>query len=64
MKECNYKRSSMTPCVVTDGDMCYAMDSRDNPICVGCSRTPAQTGVPAPDNWKEVVSEYKRRYRL
>lgn len=37
-KECDRKKSFTTPCVITDGDMCYADDGH----CVGCGRTKAE----------------------
>jgi hypothetical protein len=60
-KQCAYARSDMTPCVVRDGNICYAMNSRDEPICVGCERTPAQTGVPPPKDWAQQVAEYEAK---
>jgi hypothetical protein len=35
-----FARSDMTPCVLRDGDICYAEDFSGEPICVGCERTP------------------------
>src|SRR5215472_10963137 len=61
MKTCEYKKSDMTPCVITDGAVCYAMNSRDQPICVGCERTPVQTGVLPPADWIQQVAEYKKK---
>lgn len=57
MNGCPYKKSDMTPCVITDGAICYAMNSRDEPICVGCERTPEQTGVARPADWAEQVAK-------
>ena len=39
---CPRKRSDMTPCVITDGPICYATDGR----CVGCYQPPSITKVP------------------
>jgi hypothetical protein len=52
----------MTPCVVEDGVVAYAMTADDNPICAGCVRTPDQTGVQVdPVKWAKDVAEYNRR---
>jgi hypothetical protein len=59
-KTCPYAKSDMTPCVIRDGDICYAMGSYDNPICVGCELTPEQTGVPEPKDWAGQCAEYRR----
>lgn len=42
---CPRKRSDMTPCVITDGIICYTLDSFRHPICVGCEKGPEVTGV-------------------
>ena len=60
-KECPYAKSFMTPCVLKDGDVCFAMDANDKPICVGCERSPATLGVPFPANWKRLVAAYKEQ---
>lgn len=59
-RECVYAKSNMTPCVLKDGAMCFAMDSRDEPICVGCERTPEALGVPRPADWAQTVADYYR----
>jgi hypothetical protein len=41
----------MTPCVLRDGDICWADKFDNKPICVGCELTPEQLGLPAPDPW-------------
>lgn len=46
LKSCPRKKSDMTPCVVTDGAICYTLDSYGYPICVGCERGIHITGVP------------------
>ena len=46
--KCPYAKSDMTPCVLRDGEICFAMNELEQPICVGCERTPAQLGVPYP----------------
>jgi hypothetical protein len=45
---CAYAKSDMTPCVRRDGAVCFALDGRDQPICVGCERTPEELGVLPP----------------
>jgi hypothetical protein len=53
----------MTPCVIEDGDICYAEKGpAREPICVGCERTPDQTGVPRPKVWP-VEDQRSRRKR-
>jgi hypothetical protein len=61
-KECPYAKSDMTPCVRKDGPVCFAMDSRDEPICVGCERSPETLGVPRPADWAKTVADYKRKH--
>jgi hypothetical protein len=51
MSECAYAKSDMTPCVIRDGDVCWADDGHGNPICVGCERGPSTLGVPSPAGW-------------
>lgn len=58
--KCPYAKSDMTPCVLRDGAVCFAMDSRDRPICVGCERSPKTLGVPVPLDWAKTVADYKR----
>ena len=60
MMRCPRKKTDMTPCVVTDGPVAYAIYSRANqrPICVGCERSPATTGVPEPADWNEQCQKY------
>jgi hypothetical protein len=60
-RKCEYARSDMTPCVIRDGDICYAEDGRHRPICVGCERTPEQTGVPRPKDWNKIVRNGGKR---
>lgn len=57
-KECPYAHSDMTPCVRKDGPVAFAMNANDNPICVGCERTPETLGVPYPPNWQETVDAH------
>ena len=42
---CPRKKSDMTPCVVTDGILCYVYTPYHGAICVGCERGPPTTGV-------------------
>ena len=61
---CPHAKSPMTPCVLRDGPICFAMNVDDKPICVGCERTPKQLGVEAPADWdQQVASYYARRGR-
>jgi hypothetical protein len=60
--ECTHAKSDMTPCVVRDGAMCYAEDGRHRPMCVGCERTPEQTGVAPPKNWDKIVRNGGKRH--
>jgi hypothetical protein len=62
IERCPYAKSNMTPCVLKDGAMCFAMDSNDQPICVGCERSPQTLGVPFPANWAKTVADYKRQH--
>jgi hypothetical protein len=61
-KVCLYAKSHMTPCVIRDGAVAFAMDSQDRPICVGCERSPKTLGVPYPANWAKTVADYKQQY--
>jgi hypothetical protein len=58
---CRYAKSDMTPCVLKDGAICFAMDSDDEPICVGCEHSPKFLGVPRPPDWEKTVADYKTR---
>lgn len=60
-KTCAFKRSDMTPCVITDGPVCYAANSADRPICVGCERPPSATGVAPEPDFAEALAAYKAR---
>jgi len=62
-KDCPHAKSEMTPCVLRDGPICFAMDSRDQPICVGCERPPEQLGVPRPKDWDEQVKRFYAKPR-
>jgi hypothetical protein len=62
--QCPYAKSEFTPCVLKDGPVCFAMDSRDNPICVGCERSPATLGVDAPGGWWKQVADYYTKHKL
>jgi len=55
---CPYAKSDMTPCVLKDGEMCFAMDTADQPICVGCEKSPASLGVARPADWDMTVANY------
>jgi hypothetical protein len=61
--KCPYAKSDMTPCVRRDGDVAFAMGSADNPICVGCEKTPAALDVPPPKDWAKMVRDYQRKTR-
>jgi predicted Fe-S protein YdhL (DUF1289 family) len=60
MRQCPYAKSDTTPCVLRDGEICFAMDSRDLPICVGCERSPKAIGVPFPRDWTKIVAKAKK----
>ena len=60
---CPYAKSDMTPCVIRDGSICYAANSFDKPICVGCERTPKATGVPVHATWEKELAAYKVKSR-
>jgi hypothetical protein len=64
MTDCPYAKSDMTPCVRRDGPMCFAIDSQDRPICVGCARSPDSAGVPFPPDWEKTVAEGQIAERL
>lgn len=62
---CPWAKSEMTPCVIKDGQICFALslnNNNDNPICVGCGRSPEQIGVDAPKDWAEQIADYKARH--
>ena len=58
MTTCPRKRSDSSPCVVTDGDICYAFGWAQRPVCVTCGAGPAMTGVPQPADWDQMVKDY------
>jgi hypothetical protein len=60
---CPYAKSPFTPCVRRDGPVCFAMNSDDQPICVGCERSPKTLGVEPPKNWDRIVADYKAKSR-
>lgn len=60
-KRCLFAKSDDTPCVIRDGSICYAANARDQPICVGCERTPKQTGIPVHATWAKELADYKRK---
>lgn len=60
MARCQYAESDDTPCVVNDGDKCWAMDWMDKPICVGCGKYPKTIGRAAPADWAQTVEKYYR----
>jgi hypothetical protein len=66
-RECKFAKSDMTPCVIRDGPICYAIGDNDQPICVGCERPPSTTNVPPPADWTEKVArvraEDEKRHR-
>lgn len=53
---CVYAKSDMTPCVRRDGDVCWAVNARDEPICVGCERSPETLGLHRPADWTKTVA--------
>ena len=57
--KCPYRKSDMTPCVIIDGPICYAADSQDRPICVGCERSPEKTGIPPSPDFAAELARYK-----
>ena len=59
---CPYAKSDMTPCVLRDGDVCYAMGLDDKPVCVGCGRAPHELGREPPADWEETVAQYNREH--
>lgn len=58
---CTHARSEMTPCVLRDGPVCYAMNAADQPICVGCERSPAALGLDPPPDWGATVAAYHKK---
>jgi len=63
MTYCPRAKSDMTPCVVRDGTIAYAMSSMDAPICVGCEQGPTITGVAMPAaEWKQIVDTWYRQH--
>lgn len=63
-KFCPYAKSDMTPCVLRDGPVSFAMNPNDDPICVGCERTPEALDVAYPADWAKTVADYYRQLRL
>jgi predicted Fe-S protein YdhL (DUF1289 family) len=63
IEQCPHAKSDMTPCVLKDGAICFAMDTHDEPICVGCERTPAAIGVDKPADWARTVARFYARKR-
>lgn len=61
--QCRYAKSDMTPCVRRDGDLAFAIDSGDRPICVGCEHSPEFLGVPVPADWARTVADYRKKHR-
>jgi len=59
-KTCAYKKSDMTPCVITDGEICFAFGQGDEPICVGCERGYKTIGVPRPKDWDSIIAAARR----
>lgn len=60
---CSHAKSDMTPCVLRDGSVAWAINSNDKPICVGCEKTPKVLGMIYPKGWSKIVAEYKRGVR-
>lgn len=61
--QCPYAKSEWTPCVLKDGPVCFAMNRRDYPICVGCEKTPETLGVDHPADWEKTVADYYAKQR-
>jgi hypothetical protein len=59
--KCPYAKSDMTPCVLKDGPICFAIGLGDRPICVGCEHGPKFLGVPEPADWAKQVADYRRQ---
>jgi hypothetical protein len=55
---CEYAKSDMTPCVRKDGNVAWTMDSRDDPVCVGCGLGPQTLNLPPPKDWEKTVENY------
>lgn len=62
-KKCSHAKSEMTPCVLKDGPVCFAMNLADQPICVGCEKSPAILGVETPTDWTKTVADYYAKHR-
>jgi hypothetical protein len=62
-RHCPYAKSDTTPCVLRDGEICFAFDVNDEPICVGCEHTPKTLGVPRPKDWNKMVERYHKQGR-
>lgn len=62
MRTCQWAKSDMTPCVLKDGPVAFAMNSRDEPICVGCERHYTVLGLERPPNWDAEVAAYKKSH--
>lgn len=56
--QCPHAKSDMTPCVLKDGPICFAMNWMDRPICVGCEKSPQTLGVDPPGDWSRQVADY------
>lgn len=64
MTVCPRKRSATTPCVVTDGEVCYAFGIGNQPVCVSCGATPRMTGVLVDAaEWDAKVEEHLKGQR-
>jgi len=58
---CPYAKFARTPCVVREGVCALVMDAAaDDPVCVGCQRTPQQIGLGRPSVWEQRVHAYYR----
>lgn len=62
-QRCPYSKSDMTPCVRKDGPMCFAMTAADQPVCVGCGRSPEVLDVDRPADWEQQVALYHKLHR-
>lgn len=59
---CTYAKSDMTPCVRKDGATAFCFGLYDQPICVGCERSPEQLGVPRPADWEKTIADYYKKH--
>lgn len=61
MAKCAHSKSDMTPCVIRDGAICFGMDWKDDPVCVGCGRSPGEMGVEKPTGWLHIIADFYKQ---